>query len=344
MKQLSLSLVFCLAVLLAGCSGKPVLYIYNWGDYVSPEVIKKFEKEYNCKVALDFFDSNESMYAKLKAGGGGYDLIVPSTYMTDMMYDQKMLRELDRSRLPNLKYIDPDYLKKVRDSEMKYSVPYLVSFTGIGYNKKKIRNFEPSWRMFEREDIKGRCVLLNDPRQAIGAALITLGYDPNTRSEEEIGKAANLVIRWRKNIAKFGVDEAKRSLISGEFWLIQTYSGDMLQALDENENIEFVFPKEGYIFTADTFVIPADAANVDLAYDFINFMHRPEIAAENMQFVKFRCPNTEALKMLPEKLKNKPSINPAKALWDAAMPTLDLGADTRLYNAAWDKIKSGSGE
>lgn len=89
MKQLSLSLVFCLAVLFAGCSGKPVLYIYNWGDYVSPEVIKKFEKEYNCKVALDFFDSNESMYAKLKAGGGGYDLIVPSTYMTDMMYDQK---------------------------------------------------------------------------------------------------------------------------------------------------------------------------------------------------------------------------------------------------------------
>ena len=118
----------------------------------------------------------------------------------------------------------------------------------------------------------------------------------------------------------------------------------MLQALDENENIEFVFPKEGYIFTADTFVIPADASNVDLAYDFINFMHRPEVAAENMQFVKFRCPNTEALKMLPEKLKNKPSINPAKALWDAAMPTLDLGADTRLYNAAWDKIKSGSGE
>ena len=334
MKQLSLSLVFCLAVLFAGCSGKPVLYIYNWGDYVSPEVIKKFEKEYNCKVALDFFDSNESMYAKLKAGGGGYDLIVPSTYMTDMMYDQKMLRELDRSRLPNLKYIDPDYLKKVRDSEMKYSVPYLVSFTGIGYNKKKVRNFEPSWRMFERED----------PRQAIGAALITLGYDPNTRSEEEIGKAANLVLRWRKNIAKFDVDEAKRSLISGEFWLIQTYSGDMLQALDENENIEFVFPKEGYIFTADTFVIPADASNVDLAYDFINFMHRPEIAAENMQFVKFRCPNTEALKMLPEKLKNKPSINPAKALWDAAMPTLDLGADTRLYNAAWDKIKSGSGD
>lgn len=87
----------------------------------------------------------------------------------------------------------------------------------------------------------------------------------------------------------------------------------MLQALDENENIEFVFPKEGYIFTADTFVIPADASNVDLAYDFINFMHRPEIAAENMQFVKFRCPNTEALKMLPEKLKNKQSINPAKA-------------------------------
>ena len=234
MKQLSLSLVFCLAVLFAGCSGKPVLYIYNWGDYVSPEVIKKFEKEYNCKVALDFFDSNESMYAKLKAGGGGYDLIVPSTYMTDMMYAQKMLRELARSRLPNLKYIAPDYLKKVRDSEMKYSVPYLVSFTGIGYNKKKVRNFEPSWRMIEREDIKGRCVLLNDPRQAIGAALITLGYDPNTRSEEEIGKAANLVIRWRKNIAKFDVDEAKRSLISGEFWLIQTYSGDMLQALDEN--------------------------------------------------------------------------------------------------------------
>ena len=105
MKRVFLFALFCLAGLLASCGGKPVLYIYNWGDYVSPEVVRKFEKEFNCRVALDFFDSNESMYAKLKAGGGGYDLIVPSTYMTDMMYDQKMLLELDRSR-PTFRFVD----------------------------------------------------------------------------------------------------------------------------------------------------------------------------------------------------------------------------------------------
>ncbi len=344
MKKLLFALAAMLLMVFSGCGGKRTLYIYNWGDYISPEVVKKFEKEFNCRVALDFFDSNQSMYAKLKAGGGGYDIVVPSTYMTDMMQDQKMLQKLDHAKLPNLKHIDPDYLKKVRDSKMEYSVPYLISFTGIGYNKKRIKNVEPSWHVFERKDIKGRCSLLNDPREVIAAALMTLGYNPNTRKQEEIDKAVQQVLKWRGTIAKFDVDEAKRSLISEEFWLIHAYSGDILQAQDENSEIEFIFPKEGHIFTADTFVIPTDASNPDLAYEFINFMHRPEIAAENMNFVKYRSPNLEALTKINPALKSKPTINPTKEQWNAAQPILDLGADTKLYHAAWDKIKSGSSD
>ena len=300
-----------LAALLAVSCGKPkqVLHIYNWGDYISNDVVKKFEKEFNCKVKVDVFDSNEAMYAKLKAGAGGYDIIVPSSYMAELMQRQGMLLALDHSKLPNVdKYIDQSYIKYSLDKKLEYTVPYFASFTGIGYNKDKIKDFEPTWRMFERPDLKNRTSLLNDLREVLGVALRTLGFDVNSTNQEEIDKAVELVQVWKKQIAKFEVDDAKRALASGEFNMIQTYSGDMLQVSTENPSIVFVIPKEGSTFTFDNFAILKNSPNPDLAHKFINFIYRPEISAENMDEIMYITPNTEGMKLVSETLRKNPAF------------------------------------
>nr|HPG31576.1 extracellular solute-binding protein [bacterium] len=152
--------LFLFLILCASCSKqKESLHIYNWADYIDPELIKQFETENNCVVKMDFFDSNEALYAKVKAGASGYDIYVSSSYMNKVMFDQKMLIPLDHSKLPNIKNIDSEFLKSSIDSKMEFSVPYMVTFTGLAYNKSKIKDFVPSWRMFEREDLKGRMTL-----------------------------------------------------------------------------------------------------------------------------------------------------------------------------------------
>ncbi len=187
MKHTLVSCAFALiAVICLVSCGKPkqTLHIYNWGDYLADSVVEQFEKEFDCKVKVDVFDSNEAMYAKLKAGAGGYDIVVPSSYMAKTMYEQGMLADIDMTLLPNVKAnFDKSYESLVIDKEMQYTVPYFVSFTGIGYDPEKVKNFEPSWRMFEKPEIAKRCSLLNDQRETIGAALLTLGYDVNATDQ-----------------------------------------------------------------------------------------------------------------------------------------------------------------
>jgi len=337
----ALAVGLSLSFALSSCgAAKKSLHVYNWGDYIDPSIVKDFEKEFNCKVKMDFFDSNESMYAKVKAGGGGYDVIVPSSYQAEVMFKQKMIRSLDKAKLPNLKNVDPDYLAKAVDSKMDYCVPYLISFTGIGYNKDKVKGFKPSWRMFEDSSVKGRCVLLNDPREGLGAALRTLGFSLNTVKQDELDKAVKLLESWKKNIAKFDVDEAKRGLASGEFWMIQSYNGDILQATEENKSLEFVIPEEGSSFSADTLVVPCDAPDPELALAFIDFLLRPDVAAKNMQFLKYLAPNLEAMKLLPAEFRSNPVVFPPPAVWAKCEVIRDLGDDNAKYSKAWDAVKA----
>ena len=334
----AVTILFC-----ASCGKeKKVLHIYNWGDYISSDVVKKFEKEYGCKVRIDVFDSNEAMYAKLKAGAGGYDIVVPSSYMAEMMQRQGMLLNLDHSKLPNvMKYIDRSYTKYSIDRELKYTVPYFASFTGIGYNKDRVKDFKPTWKMFERTDLKNRCSLLNDLREVMAAALITCGYDPNTTNPKEIDKAVQLALKWKKQIAKFEVDDAKRALASGEFVMIQTYSGDMLQVSSENPSIVFVIPEEGSDFTFDNFAILKNSANADLAHQFINFMYDSKNCAANMDEIMYVTPHTEAVKLVDEKLRKNPAFSFPEKVRARCVPLKDLGDKNSLYVKAWEKIRQG---
>ena len=339
-------LVFALPVLsllgLTACGEpKETLRIYNWGDYISEEVLRQFEKEFNCNVQIDVFDSNEAMYAKLKAGASGYDILVPSSYMAKLMQSQDMLSPIDLEQLPNVKtYFDRSYATLSLDPELAYSVPYFVSFTGIGYETTRITDFKPTWHMFEREDIHRRCSLLNDQREVMGCALRTLGHDVNSTNPDHIEAAVALVKSWKQNIAKFEVDDAKRALASGEFFLIQTYNGDMLQVSMEKPTVAFVIPEEGSTVTFDNFVIHKNSANPTLAHAFINFMYRPEVSAANMDEIMYVAPHTEAVNLVDEKLRTNPAFNIPEAERARCSPLRDLGEENIRYIKAWDRIRA----
>jgi spermidine/putrescine transport system substrate-binding protein len=335
-----LALVLCTALLAFGCARKPTLFIYNWTDYMSPDLIPQFEKEFNCKVVLDFYDSNEAMFAKIKAGGSGYDVIFPSTYMVSMMRQQGMLQPLDIAQIPNAKHIDPLILNLTGDPEMKFSVPYMSGPTGIGYRKSRVTDFEPTWGMFDRPAYKGRITMLNDMREAIGAALKFLGYSYNSIDDAELEKAFEVVVRWKANIAKFESDQYKNGLVSAEFLMTQGFSGDVLQVIAESDDIGFAVPREGTSVATDEMVIPASSTQVGLAHEFINFMHRPEVAAANTEFVHYRCPNTAAYALLAPEIRNDAAIFLPDEILKRCEVIKDLGENNAKFVRIWDRIKA----
>ncbi|MDX9978935.1 MAG: spermidine/putrescine ABC transporter substrate-binding protein [Lentisphaeria bacterium] len=332
-----------LALAAAGCGRRErqVLHVYTWADYVKPELVQRFEAEHNCKVVIDTFDSNEAMYAKLKAGATGYDLLFPSSYMVRVMRDQDMLQPLDHSLIPNLAHIDPDYLKVALDPEMEHSVPYMLTYTGIAYLDGRVPNPEATWAMFDRADLGGRATMLNDMRETIGAALKFLGYSLNTSDQGELEQARDVVLRWRRNLAKFENEQYKSGIASAEFLLVHGYSGDILQVQEENEDIVFVLPREGFSISCDDMVIPRGARQAALAHAFINFLHDPQVAAENSEFIYYVCPNLPSYELLPEEMRADETMFPPPEIRAKGEVIADLGKDQEKYVRIWDQIKAG---
>ena len=337
------ALFLCLlAAALSGCAEKkPVLHIYTWSDYIKPELVERFERENNCKVVVDTYDSNEAMYAKLKAGATGYDILFPSSYMVKIMNAQGMLRKLDRSLLPNLRNVDPAYLEMAADKLMEHSVPYTATITCLGYLGERVDNFEPSWAMLDRQDLKGRMTMLNDMRETIGAALKFLGFSINSRDDAELAAAKDVVLRWKKNLAKFENEQYKTGLASGEFLLTHGYSGDLMLVQSENPDIQIAVPREGSALTFDDMVIPSSAVQVELAHKFINFILEPEVAAQLTEYIYFLCPNLPSYDLLDPEIRADPILFPPPDVVEKLEMIDDLGADNAKYTKIWDEIKAG---
>jgi spermidine/putrescine transport system substrate-binding protein len=337
------NILYLLAALaiISGC--KPSvseLHLYTWADYIKPELVQQFEQKNNCKIIIDTFDSNEAMYAKIKAGATGYDIIVPSSYMAKIMLDQEMLLPLDKSKIPNLANVDTQYLKIAIDPQMRYSAPYMITYTGIGYLQDKVADVKPTWKMLERQDLKGRMTMLNDMRETIGAALKSLGFSLNSVNDDELAAAKNVVIGWKKNLAKFENEQYKIGLASGEFFLVHGYSGDILKVREENDQVEFLIPEEGFSLACDDLVIPRTAKRIDLAYKFINFLHTPEVAAANTEYITYLCPNSTSYALLSEEIRNDPGIFPSQSILSKGEVIQDLGQDNQKYTKVWDEIKA----
>jgi spermidine/putrescine transport system substrate-binding protein len=327
----------------AGCKQQPkTLHVYTWADYIKPELVARFEKEQACTVVIDTFDSNEAMYAKLKAGGGGYDIITPSSYMAQVMHRQGMLQPLDHAKLPNLANVDPEVLKIAIDPEMHHSAPYMMTITGIAYLGSKVADFSPSWAMLDRADLKGRMTMLADMRETIGAALKFLGHSINSTDPQQLAAARDVVIRWKANLAKLENEQYKTGLASGEFLLVHAYSGDILQVQEENDDIVFAVPAEGTSIACDDLVIPADAKSADLAYAFINFLHVPEVAAENTEFISYLCPNAASYPLLSEETRANPALFVPAEIKAKSEVIADLGDGNAAYARIWDEIKAAN--
>ena len=330
---------------LAGCGpSKPELHIYTWSDYIDEGVIKQFEERNNCTVVVDTFDSNEAMYAKLQAGSTGYDIMMPSSYQIPLMAKNKMIRELDHAKLPNVKKnFDPAYASSLLDPTFKYNVPYMVTYTGIAYRKDKVGNAPvDSWKVFESVPLKGRMSLLSDMRETLGAALKSLGYSLNSEKQEEVDKAVEVVLKWKQNIAKFDNEQYKTAVASGEWFIGHGYSSDITQVMIGDDKVGFSLPKEGFTIAFDEMVVAADAPQPELAYKFIDFCYEKDVAKANMESITAPMPVKPALEALEPKLKPLIAIGSETLKRGEVLKDFDDKPAVRdMYIKAWDKIKAG---
>jgi spermidine/putrescine transport system substrate-binding protein len=295
-------------------------------------------------VAVDTFDSNEAMFAKLQAGSAGYDIITPTSYQIPIMAKHGMIMKLNKALIPNVeKNFDKSYYSAILDRDMVYNVPYAVTYTGFAYRKDRIGNAPiNSWRVFETDALRGRMSLLSDMRETIGGALKCLGYSINTEDPKQIEEAADLVIKWKKNVAKFDNEQYKTAIASSEWFVGHGYSSDSTQIVADDENVGFILPEEGFVIACDELVISAQAPNPELAHKFIDFFYRPEVAKRNMEYVMAPMPVAPALEALPAEIKAQ-IVVPAETLKKGEV-VIDFDDDKahvrELYVKAWDRIKA----
>jgi len=223
---------------------------------------------------------------------------------------------------------------------MDHSVPYMLTNSGLAYLKSKVKDPVASWSLLDRAELKGRVTMLNDMRETIGAALKSLGFSLNTTDEGQLAQARDVVLRWRKNLAKFENEQYKTGIASGEFLLVHGYSGDILQVQAENPDVEFVVPAEGTSISCDDLVIPRSARQVRLAHALIDFLHQPEVAAENSNFISYLCPNKPAYAKLAPEISGNPAIFMDPAVRARSEVIRDLGKDNAKYVKVWDEIKA----
>jgi spermidine/putrescine transport system substrate-binding protein len=305
-------------------------------------VIEKFEEEYGVTVVYDEFASNEEMFAKLQAGGTGYDIIFPSEDYVSIMISLGLLEKLDKSKLSNLSNVDLRVLQKTKaDPGMEYSIPYYWGASGILVNTAKVPDYEKSWSIFGRTDLKGRMTMLDDMREVLGDALAYLGYSVNSKNPAEIAKARDLVNNtWKPNLVKFDAEAFGKGYSQGDFWVVHGYAEVVYEEIAGNEelinNTVFFIPNEGGPAYIDGMCILKGAKNLDMAHKFINFIHRPEIYAEFTDFFGF--PPTANSMAAPFK-----QDAPLYHVEDLANTEIkeDLGEALEMYNDAWETIKVG---
>lgn len=328
------------------------LHIYTWSDYISPDVLESFEKALGVTVVIDTFDSNEAMYAKLKAGGTGYDIIMPSSYQIETMAREKMIERLDRDRLPVvINNFDHSFATQILDPSFSFGVPYAVTYTGFAYVKDKIPDgADPaSWAILGNPALKGRISLLDDIREVVGAGLMYLGYSVNSTNAAEIDAAVEQILKWRSNVRKFDSESYKTEVASGATWLGHGYSTDITQVIvgDEEagaparDDIGFALPKEGFAIAFDEMVLASGSKNKDLAYVFINYMYTGDVAAANMDYICGPMPVATGISLLDDDYRNLIVLDDNEIRNGQVLRSFDGAPEVQeLYNRAWDRIKA----
>jgi len=342
-----LSMILVSIGVFTGCgksdSGEKV-YVYNWGEYIDPEVLDLFEEKTGIKVVYEEFETNEDMYPKIQTGAVQYDVICPSDYMIQKMISEGLLAEINYNNVPNIKYIDPSYLKSAEsfDPGNKYSVPYCWGTVGILYNKTMVDEPIDSWAAIFDEKYAGEILMMDSVRDAFGVALKYLGYSLNSTNEAELEEAKALLQKQYPLVQAYVVDQVRDKMIGGEAALGVIYSGEAIYTQRENPDLEYVVPKEGSNVWIDAWVIPKNCRNKENAEAFINFMCDPEIALKNFDFITYSTPNKAAREMIEdEEIKNSPIAFPDQSVLDRCETFNYLGEEIEsLYIEKWNEVKS----
>ena len=334
---------------------KDQLHLYNWNNYIAPETVKRFEESCKCEVVQTYYSDNEELLAKLAAGAKGYDILVPTSNAVQSLIKGGQLKPIDKALLPNLKNINPAYLNTAFDPGNKYSVPYAMSLTVIGYNDQKIKELgvpTDTWAVIfdpkHLEKLKGRVTVLDSSGELFAAALKYLGYSANDVDPKHWDEAAAVIKKAKPYWAAFNASSYIKELTVGNIWLVHGYSNDIFQAnLDAQAagrpfRILHGMPKEGAVLAVDNMVIHKSAPRTDLAHKFMNFMLEGKNSAELTNLIGSGNPNTDAMQYIkPDILKN-PVIFPDKAVVPKLEQLQDLTvAQRRLRSKLWTEIKAG---
>jgi len=336
MKKLFL-LIMILATLI-GCGkdeNKQELYLFNWSDYIPDEVITNFEKETGIDVITDYYSSNEEMYAKIKAGGDGYDIAVPSTDYAEIMLKQGMLAKIDKSKIPNLKELDENIASKITfDSNHEYIIPYSVGATGIAVNTKYIKEYPKSFDIFNRNDLKGKMTLLDDMREVMSSALIIAGHSPKSSNPDDLADAKKIILEWKKNILKFDSESFGKGFTNGEYMVVHGYYENIVAHMTDEqiENTDFFIPEKGAQMYIDSMVILKNSKNKENAEKFIDYIYRPEVYVKIIDYLE-----TPSINKGARKIRTTKPVYTLDQLKNANLMT-DLGEALEAQSEVWNEI------
>ena len=344
MKKRMLSLLLCSAMcagLLSGCgnaSSAEVLNVYNWGEYIDTDLIDQFEEETGIKVIYNTFDSNENLYSRIQTTS--YDVIIPSDYAISRFIDEDMLQPLNYDHIPNMKLIDEKYTHLDFDPEQKYSVPYTWGVVGIVYNTKYVDKADiGSWDLLWNPKYTNRTAMFNNSRDALGIALMYLGYSLNTTDKDELREAADLIIAGKPVYQGIWMDQILEKLPSEEIVAAPYYNGDAVTMIADNPDLAFSIPMEGSNLFTDCLCIPKESQKRELAEMYINFMLEPEVGLANTEAIGYSTPNTKVYELLDEETKSDPTAYPDEESLAHCGYYTYIGPELSLYiDSKWAEV------
>lgn len=320
------------------------MFIYTWAQYVDQELLKAFQTTSGIRAVTELFDSNEAMLAALQAGKGAtFSIIYPSEYIIPEMRDKKLILPLDQSRLAGLTNLLPHLRQSPNDPGNRYGIPFSWGTTGLVYNSEKfpeaITDWDDLWKYKER--LKRRMTLLNDPREVLGAALKSMGYSYNEKNPDLVKKAGEKLLTLKPYLANFTTDAWRDQIVAGDLWVAMGYSSDAGPLLQQNPKLKYIVPQSGSSRWVDLMVIPTTAPNVEGAYQWINFVMQPDVAAATAKRLAVTTPNLAAIELLPADVQHDPVAYPPPEILDRceAMAFLDRST-AEVYDQAWLKVTS----
>jgi spermidine/putrescine transport system permease protein len=336
------ALVAALSFSSSGGRGRPFegqwLNVFNWSDYIDPDVIKDFEEWSGASVQYDNYSSDEDLEARM-VSGGGYDVIFPSDKSLAALMKLGLLGELDRSKIPNWKNLDKRFLGVRHDPLNRYTAPYFWGTLAVGIRTDHVREPAKGFEVLFDERYKGRIVMMNDKEHVLAAALLYLGLPMNSTDDADLAKARDLLLRQRPWVQAYETDTIKEKLIKGEAWVALGWNGDILQARSEAPEVKCIVPESGTLMWVDSMAIPKDAPNPELAHAFINYLLRPDVAVRNARKVRYASPNKAARPLMDADLLHDPAVYPPAAVLDRCGWLEDRGQDIRKIERVWREVR-----